>query len=190
MKKRFILLTVTFILVTAATIAITYAYFTAQRTTSDNTFTVGTLSIDLTQNNMASISPVIGNWLPGDETEVKFEVKNTSNVPVNLATYTVGSWGDPALSDTIVKVTELDYWDGSDWKKIKSNATSGLSGVVYFSPTGSTTNIYDVAAGESVNFQLKIIFDKTAGDEYQGKTYTASVNVAARQLEGDFPDGF
>jgi len=174
-------------------VGVAYAYFTSTAQTADNTFKTGELTIDVTQNSMGGrIDPVIKNWFPGDTAQVTFEVKNTSPKAVNLAAYARGSWNNASLDDTMVKAIKVDYWKSgmtTDWTEIKSDP-HGITGIVYYSPSGTNTDLYSVAPGETVWFRVTVKLDENADDAYENQTYTASVHVAATQVGGTFPAEF
>jgi hypothetical protein len=116
-------------------------------------------------------SALIGltNWMPGDEAWVAYDVRNTSTVPVTLTGYINGTWGAP-LGDQMVHVVAAQYWDGSTWQNMAApNGTFSYAGPV-------------PANGGIVTMRMKARFESEAGNDFQGKTYTASIFVTAHQI--------
>jgi hypothetical protein len=130
---------------------------------------------------MQTISPVISNWAPGEETTVRFDVQNTGTLPVNLASYAVGSWGVSGLNDNLVKVTKVEVWNGSGWQTVTANP-AGISGIVYYSPDGTNSSLWEVAGGARAYVKLTVLFDSSADDSYQAQTFTAQIHVGAKQV--------
>jgi len=169
------------IAVAAVAVGATTAYFTSSDTTSNNTFTAGTLEISLDQT-MQTISPVISNWAPGQETSVRFNVDNTGSLPVHLRAFALGSWNEAALDDDMVKVIKAEYYkeSSSSWVTIKSDS-NGLADYIYYSPDGTDSALWELAGGATEQIKLSVLFDSAADNAYQGKTYTAAITVEAKQ---------
>lgn len=186
MRKLTILKSVVTILAVAAlAIGATGAYFTDTDTSSANTFATGTLSINIDQS-MQTINPVISDWYPGGETTVRFNIQNTGTLPVNLAAYALGSWNFSSSDPTLVKVTKVEYWDGT-WYTIKANP-AGITSIVYYSQDGSSNNLWALAGGATEEFRLTVKFNESADNTYQDKTYTATLHAGAKQVNGpSFP---
>jgi predicted ribosomally synthesized peptide with SipW-like signal peptide len=159
----------------------TWSYFTANDTSEDNEFITGTMQIDIDQT-MESLPVVVDNWAPGQSEVVRFNVDNTGSLPVHLKGYAAGTWGDPGLDDGMVKVTKVEYKNGSTWTDITSSA-SGLTGEYYYSPNGTDSSLYELAAGSSEEFRLTVEFDASADNSYMNKTYTAEIHMAAKQTD-------
>lgn len=166
----------------------TLAYFTDTATSSNNTFTSGTLAIDIDQDDQTGgISPVISDWAPGDSVEVLFDVNNTGSLPVNLRGFALGTWvsgvtGDITPDPALVKVTKIEYWDGDSWEVIKNN-NNGLTGEFYYSPNGNNTALFEIAAGDHEDFRLTVVLDGATSNNYQGASYEASITVDAKQID-------
>ena len=170
----------------------TYAYFTDSVTSQNNTFSTGTLDINISQNdpdpesfdNIESIS----NWAPGDSQLVEFNIQNAGSLPVHLRGFAAGAWTgtfpeaftpDPNL----VQVTRVQYRlnGAGTWTNLVGDGTTPLTGVFHFGTNGLETDLFNVTPGTQVNLRLTVLFDEDAGNEYQGKTYNAKVQVHAKQ---------
>ena len=163
-----------------AVVGATGAYFSDVKTSADNTFTAGTLTISIDQT-METINPVISNWAPGDTELVRFNVDNTGSLPVNLRGFANGTWNNSTLVDTLVKVTKVEYYNAAgNWVTIIAN-TAGLMGKYYYSSNGTNSGLYELAGGATEQFRLSVYFDSAADNAYQGKTYTASLTMEAKQ---------
>jgi predicted ribosomally synthesized peptide with SipW-like signal peptide len=164
----------------------TYAYFTGTATSSTNTFTAGTLKISIDQR-MQIINPVISNWAPGNETQVRFDVNNTGTLPVNLRGYALGHWtGDfPQITPdpTLVKITRVEYYNEglSSWITLFTSPT-GITGYFFYSPDGTNNNLYELAGGATEQLRLTVLFDSASDNNYQDHSYDATITVDAKQL--------
>src|SRR4030042_2515416 len=166
----------------ALLVGASFAYFSDTEISNGNTLTAGTLTVEITDQNLDTpfaSEAIISNWAPGQTTLVNFDIKNTGTLPVNLRAFATGSWsgvGDPAL----VKVTEAEYWDGSGWVTFAGQTSGGLTGYIYYSPNGTDSSPFSVAGGGSrAQIRLTVEFDSGAGNTYQGQTFTASLNAEA-----------
>jgi len=75
----------------AIAIGATRAYFSDTETSAGNTFTAGTLSINLyNQNTTDALQFSLTNWAPGDETLVNFDVLNAGSLPINIRGFAAG----------------------------------------------------------------------------------------------------
>lgn len=173
----------------------TIAYFTAQTTSGENTFTAGTMKMDvLSQNTDAALDFDLTNWAPGDKTLVNFDVKNTGTLPMNIRGFANGAWYDgetvitPAPTTGGAYVSKIEYWDGVAWKEM-DRASSGLKGEFYYSPDGTDSGNFTVAPGGRAQIQLTVKFDKSSGNEYQGKIFKATITTQAKQTNASW-DGW
>ncbi len=169
----------------ALLVGATFAFFSATSTSTGNTFSTGTLNVSITDQNAdtAFQNESLGtNWQPGEERPVKFDVKNTGSLPVNIRGFATGTWGNPSLdSQNKVKVTKVERWNGSSWETLMSNP-SGITGYFYYSPTGTNTSLFAVSGGSRAQLQLTVKLDETAGNDFAGKTFTASLQAEAKQV--------
>lgn len=157
----------------------TMAYFTAQADSASNQFKTGTMNVSVTQDNVVdNVRLDTDSWQPGQTITVPFSVNNTGTLPVNLKADVTGSWGNSTLdAGNVVKVTEVDYWNGSTWIPFATNVT----GEVYFSPNGLDANLMPVGGGATQQFQAKVMLDPSADSTYAGATFTATLHVTAGQ---------
>ncbi|MDD5083664.1 MAG: TasA family protein [Candidatus Moranbacteria bacterium] len=162
----------------------TYSYFSASDT-AGGTLSAGTLSVDLlNQNTPDPLSFHVTGMVPGGTTLVNFDVQNggTANIPVNLRGLATGTWdiSIPSPDPNLIKVTQVERWNGSAWE-VLVNSPSGITGVFYYSPTGTDAALYTIAAGDKAQFRLTVKLDEAAGDKYQGKTFDAILAVQTKQ---------
>jgi len=163
----------------------TFAFFSDTETSTGNTFASGTLDVSITDQNSDDLfqgEAVVSDWKPGNQTFVNFDVKNVGSLPVNLRGFAAGTWNVPALdSQNMVKVVQVERWDGSSWANILSNP-SGITGYFYWSPNGNNSALYTVNAGDRAQLRLTVEFDPDAGNDFQGQTFTSSLQVEAKQI--------
>ena len=162
----------------------TFAFFSDTKTSTENTFAAGTLEVSITDQNADTLfesEAIVSNWAPGDQSFVNFDVKNVGSLPVNLRGFATGTWGDSGLdSQNMVKVIQVERWDGSNWVNILSNS-SGITGYFYWSPNGTNTALYTVTSGDRAQLRLTVEFDTNAGNDFQNQTFTSSLQVEAKQ---------
>jgi len=162
----------------------TFAFFSDTKTSTENTFAAGTLEVNITDQNADTLfesEAIVSNWAPGDQSFVNFDVKNVGTLPVNLRGFATGTWGDSGLdSQNMVKVIQVERWDGSNWVNILSNS-SGITGYFYWSPNGTNTALYTVTSGDRAQLRLTVEFDTNAGNDFQNQTFTSSLQVEAKQ---------
>jgi len=177
-----ILLSVASIAAAAAlVIGATFAFFSDTETSTGNTLGTGTLTIDILDQNADSDfgSETLGtNWQPGEERLVNFDVKNTGSLPINLRGFATGSWNFSPSAGDKVSVTKVEAWNGSSWSTL---ATGPVTGYFYYSPDGTNNSLYEVAAGDRAQLQLTVELDSSAGDEFQGRTFTATLQAEGKQ---------
>jgi len=168
----------------ALIIGATFAYFSDTETSTGNTFTAGTLDVEITDQNLDTPFQdeiLVTNWAPGEERFVNFDVKNFGSLPVNLRGFAAGTWNDSGLdAQNRVKVVKVERWDGSTWANIMTNP-GGITGYFYWSPDGTNTSLYTLNSGDRAQLRLTVKFDEGAGNDFQGKTFTASLQVEAKQ---------
>ena len=177
-----ILLSVASIAAAAAlVIGATFAFFSDTDTSTGNTLATGTLTINITDQNLDSDfqSETLGtNWQPGEERLVNFDVKNTGTLPMNIRGFATGSWNFSPSAGDKVSVTKVEAWNGSSWVNL---GTGPFTGYFYYSPDGINSSLYVVNGGDRAQLQLTVKLDETAGDEFQGKTFTATLQAEGKQ---------
>lgn len=172
----------------------TFAYFSSQGTSENNTFSTGTLEIAVNQNGQTDLNEqttgvqVAQDWKPGDTTDVLFNVYNSGTLPVNLKGFALGNWNDAGLDVNKVKATKVEYkLNGSgNWATLVPENLSGLTGAFYYSPDGTNSNLTALASHDTLNLKITVLFDSTANNSYEGKIYTAHLNVDAIQTNASF----
>jgi hypothetical protein len=156
------------------------AYFTADASSNANTFQTGTMSINVDQTNIQN-TQVTTSLQPGDPQQVRFDLVNTGSLPVYLRAFATGSWNADGLDPNLVKVTDVEYYDGTTWQLIK-HSNAGITGDVYYSPNGSSSGLIQVNSGQRVPFRLTVVLDTSAGNDYLNKMFSAQVHAEARQI--------
>lgn len=172
----------------------TYSYF-SDIDTASGSISAGTLTVDLlNQNQESDLTFALSNMFPGDTQLVNFDVKNTSSGPVgvHLRGAASGSWSGVVSPDNdLVKVTKVERWDSgsSSWDEIMSNP-SGITGIFYDSDNGLDDPagvLFVTGQNERAQFRLTVKLDESTGDDYQGKTYNATITVQGKQVGGTWP---
>ena len=134
----------------------TMAHFSDTETSTDNTFTVGTLDIAL---GTTSWSAGFDNMAPGDTVTSTIPVNSTGSLPLDYTITTSLSgnltWGAHPCTVTSVRV------DGISTSSDSLTAAGG-------------TDAGDVVA-------INITMPSAAGNEYQGKSGILNVTFAATQ---------
>lgn len=169
----------------ALLVGATFAFFTDTDNSTGNTLSTGTLEIDIVDQNSSDpfqAESLVTNWQPGEEKLVNFDVKNIGTLPVNLRGFASGTWNDAGLdSENRVKVVKVERYDGG-WQTLMTNA-AGITGYFYDSSDGTSGGtLFDLAPGSRSQFQLTVKLDENAGNNFQNKTFTASLQVEAKQL--------
>jgi len=165
----------------------TYAYFTKTKQVANNRITAGTLDISIEKDDSGAYytPPVdISGMMPGDMERVAFYVKNSSTVGVNLSGKISGEWLFNH-QDKYMTIQNAYYLDGLQWKPLDPDISTGT---YKYRDLGSST-LKVLGPGETREFMVEVKFDINATDEYQGKTYKATLEVAAVQEGGPFPAG-
>lgn len=177
MFKKLLFL-VALVAVGVASYGIARAYFSSKEpATSTATFQAGTIDINIEKHNGYNDVPFsMTNWMPGQTQEVVFDIRNTSTVPVTLSGVVNGEW-DNGLGDHFVSVVGADYWDGS-WKPLDADS----HGTFTYADSGSSVLKEVPANGGVVTMRMIAKFSGDAGNDYQGRTYTAEIQVTATQV--------
>src|SRR3989339_1504122 len=155
MKKIIISLAIV-LAVGAIVTAATTAYFSDTETSTGNTFTAGTLTLDvLNQNETTPLNVAVTNWAPGDEALVNFDVLNSGSLPMNIRGFAAGSWNFTPEYPDKVKVTKVERWNDG-WVTLASDS-NGITGWFYYSPNGQDANLYTIDAGQKAQLQLTVV---------------------------------
>lgn len=132
MKKKLIALTLVTILAILAFGSATIAYFTDTATANANTFTVGSVKIELQQNNVENSSDIV----PGRKIDLQPTVKNTGKsaayvrirvlIPVGLFDVLdkTSCWNTDALNSPVPTVTSnaVSYYQVNNTLVTENNA--------------------------------------------------------------------
>ncbi len=169
----------------ALLVGATFAFFSATDTSTNNTITTGTLNLSITDQNADTDfeSEALGsNWQPGESKLVNFDVKNTGTLPINIRGFATGAWSLGSLDpQNKVKVTDVARWNGTSFVSIL-NVPSGITGYFYDTNDGlSTGTPFVLNTGDRAQYQLTVELDSTAGNDFQGQTFTASLQAEAKQ---------
>jgi len=169
----------------ALLIGATFAFFSDTETSEDNTFSAGTLEIDILDQNADTpfeSEALVTNWAPGDQNFVNFDIKNVGSLPINLRGFAAGTWGSSELDgQNMVYVTKVERWNGASWETLATGSPA-ITGYFYYSPDGTNTSLFEVSADTRAQLRLTVKFDENAGDDFQGATFTSSIQVEAKQV--------
>ena len=160
----------------------TYAYFSATATAS-GTINTGTITVSLlNQNSETEFSPfTISNMYPGSTKQVEFDVKNTSSADkISIRGAAYGTWAGSfetnfTPDNTLLKIVQVERYNGSGWTTLIGDGNTAI--------TGLFTDPYDVDTNGRAQYRLTVKLDGAAGNEYQNKTYNASIKIQAKQGE-------
>ncbi|HHV71630.1 MAG TPA: hypothetical protein GXX38_03330 [Clostridia bacterium] len=189
MKRRLIISMVAVALICSLAGAGTLAYFRSVATSSSNTFVAGTLllgGVDEYGNDMiekfASLKG-IGNIKPGEPRDVgTTQLKNVGTLPLKLYRITAFNFqGDLDFKDEqgrslddvmnlIIKIGDEQVYEGKFSELVEENGG-------FFDP------IVNMLPQEKRDMTLSILMDATAGNEFQGKTFSCDLKVWATQNE-------
>ncbi|MEW5954273.1 MAG: TasA family protein [Bacillota bacterium] len=185
MKSRLLVSLMVIAMAAALIGGATMAWFTDEATSPEQTFTAGTLLIDLEQEDFASNTVNLDILNPGDEFKFEYEVINDGTK--RFIYKVVFCWQD------ILGRTLSDFGDRSTF------GTEPLSDVLIFTikdgsgailTSGTLENETSPLAFEvgqlnpenSDNYTIEVKFPTTAGNEYQGSKMKAAFVVMAKQI--------
>jgi len=203
MKKIIISLSVIGV-VAGIAIGGTVAYFSDTETSTGNTFTAGTLNLQLRDTDEGPADGVTATWLlanmkPGDQTGLNFiNLYNAGSVSSNHVEIAVANVTSDAVceeSDTHCPSTDLDKWmqiidltyDGvsqlgsiadsnlNGWKDLDDLEAAGLDNL----------SVPLVNSGGFKTMMMQVQFRSDAANDYQGdslaSTFTFTLNQDASQ---------
>ncbi|CAM4210078.1 TasA family protein [Paenibacillus typhae] len=145
-----------------------FAIFTSSVQNTGNTFAAGELKIGLDKEDTNGAKYfTLENWAPGDSDIQRVVVTNKGSLELryDLTLAVGGDLGTAILPDS---------------HPIVIKAYSDADGNI---PLTVTDRVLDV--GDSETIYVKVEFPKDAGNEYQGKTGTASIKVDAEQTKNN-----
>ena len=197
------------LLCAALLLGTTFAWFTDSVTNTGNTITAGTLGIKATVaevNKNAAVTYTV----PGLNGGTPFGFGTPRDLEQNTAPILSESKWEPGVSDAkLLTVTN----DGSLAANVRLNFTvedNGLEGALWFDflrlENGNVTGSFDrrpmselnalaqkmefpLASGQSISFILVYGMYEEADNTYQGKSYSAGVEILASQAPSE-ADGF
>jgi len=185
----------------------TYSYFSDTETSTDNTFTAGTLHTALSNDGVnwfvdvthTWVSP--SNWAPGEYVESKLYIRNDGTINVMHVAYEAYNLGGTGLADAVL-LTKIVYTEGgvaydvTDWFKVTAGMDVNSDGKItlrefvdgwpyamkfWTGAWGGSTEYLTASGGNSQYLLLGFTFDSAAGNEYQGKTASFDLEVRAYQ---------
>lgn len=189
--------------VAALAIGGTVAYFSDTETSTGNTFTTGTIDINVDGgqwNNTAHYA--MNDMKPGYTDYTNFTIKNDGSNPANVwkklsgmattrlagneySSHAIAELKDQIVYDLSVKVYRLGETTTPFWSQVIYTDAEGktLTDVYGLLPTGSNGILLGmIPAGGHMDvvqsYHMKII----AGNEYQGEKMTYDMNLYAEQL--------
>jgi predicted ribosomally synthesized peptide with SipW-like signal peptide len=193
----------------------TYSYFTSTKSSTGNTFTAGTLNLQLSNDNVNWYNGVTAtwaspsNWAPGDNVTNTIHLRNTGSVAAE-AVY--AWWNNLVDPDGLSNVIEVTWWSDSTWPSYNcvpdflvydSNHDGSLTlaelvyGLSHYNgvktPDPNQARFYadftesyehpvlTANAGNVFWLNMTYHFMETAGNEYQGKSASFDLTLAAWQ---------
>lgn len=193
--KRSLLISLVLIGILAFGLGIgTYAWFTAQVTSEDNTFEVGTF--ELNNGTDVDLGTLFNktNMAPGQESEVyTLTLTNTGSLPMILRAEadvsvtdkngTVYAESDPFLSKFEVNPTVIiggQSYNGG-WMNLQQLAPYLNNNI----PDDNGFEQQAFAAGETITLNFKLRLNSAADNSYQGSTLNANLLIQGRQVDAN-----
>ncbi|MBU0974914.1 M73 family metallopeptidase [Patescibacteria group bacterium] len=159
-------------------ISTTTAYFTNSSQSDENVFTSGDLKIEVTQDNVLSVQ----NWFPGSEHSMEFSMTNTGSMTEYAKGYLGGIWSSEELDTSVFEITKLERKVNDEWLVINSTGLN-IGDEFYLSADGSELNLLELIPGAREDFKLTTKLSETTEDQYQNEFFSASLHLAARQID-------
>lgn len=173
MKKK-VLITLAVLTLTALLAAGTWAWFTAQADPVTNSFTAGTVAIELHDEFAGGID----NWNPGDCTDKVIYVENTGSKAANVRVRLTAAWYDGA-SSTELSTENVGYGDLGDGWSLNED------GWYYYGEVLAGAEADQDNARTSDLIKIVCLDGPTTGNEYQGKTLKIEVEAQAIQASNN-----
>ena len=181
----------------------TYAWFTSTATSSNNTFTAGTLKIDvndsLNNNNTFSILST-GNMAPGQSTgKATLVIENQGNLNLGMfRQFRLAADSSEIMAKALVvstfKITDPSIPNGLDLTTHAHWTTNrwdidGVGGVTLWDLANRVTDvsndgwdIFGLKPNGSQTIEIEFTLPETVGNEVQGLSATLAMNVRATQI--------
>lgn len=172
MNKKIILSLSVIGIVAAMVVGGTYAYFSQTVTSTDNTFSAGTMTMKLNNIESDTVGPAltVSNMYPGSFVQSAAMI-TAGDIALNPELKLSNASGDTEM----VNYLFLEIW---------TNGKLWYSDYIKNFPGYSTTKkvILDtIPAGESQYVAFRVIMVETAPDSLQSKTYSVNVVVTGHQ---------
>jgi len=177
------------LLIVLITIGTTYAYFSAQAETDEQTVTTGTLTMGFETGdtlNLTGLIPIKDSEIKSKAAEIPFSVTNTGSEHMNITI----KLKDITIADDL---KDVDF----RWGLYNADTDVGISfGIFKYAETGGEEIIYRdsiIDAGSpKKNYILRIwIHDDGAEQNYmQGETFSAKIDVTGTAIEYTDEDCF
>lgn len=212
MKSKILMSVLVIVVAISMVVSVTMAWFTDTETNSGNTFTAGTMDVDLNgSTNLINLGS-IGNMAPGDVTDLAtLEITNPGTL--NLAWFgKLVITGDDSMKDKVyIDYMKMEFLkpDGSSWEAsdefiingvgnpatYANTAFAGLkdatTGVItlrnwlgnnLMAPGSGYENMGALKHGYKYRLTFKLGFHNSAGNEYMGKSIDIAYKIDATQI--------
>lgn len=205
MKKRFFLLVIGVVLICGLLGGATYAYFSDQATNSNNTFTAGTLDINVDRNlgdpipgpmfytvrSDGSFSDptwpdhATGLWYPSREETRQLIVTNTGTIHFRVRGFeaVLTGIGDPAVADEFADEMNVKIYVSNDPSIVLYNGSLAalLTGEQVINPE-SIRPFVGAQPSANLHLSFSVKMHEDAGNNLQGVLPLVSFNVFAEQI--------
>jgi len=172
MRKKLAISFVVLALMCALAGGATFAWFTSTAPVGNNTFSTGTVDVDLTG---VSVPVDVDNIAPGWTANYSGNIVNNGSLDAYFR-IAVNDFQNPALNgaegtlgdliNCVVKVNDVQVWSGT---------LSALAGVAYIDGDA-------IAAGASLPFSISLELPNSVGNEAQGLNLNADLTLQATQV--------
>jgi spore coat-associated protein N len=194
MSKRLLISLVIIAMSVAVVGAGTFAYYSDTETSANNTFTAGTLDLEVKSGGSwfngttvpsinAEFDAMVNNLKPGDAGAITIPVKNSGSLPgtPSLKFYNLAETagvnpepeGSPDTADLAGKIDVVVKYDGTN---VGSGTLASLAGTVLTAPAGS------LGSGAEKAWTVELSIDgASVGNEIMGDTATVDVEFGLVQ---------
>lgn len=186
MKRKYIAIALVITLVFSLAGVGTMAWFTSQATSTGNSFVAGTLKLGGVGTNGDTVKTFaslnVDNMKPGEPRHVGSTVlKNVGTLPFKLYRITASKYvgldfediqgrSFDDLLDLVITIGEEEVFRGKFSELVKENGG-------YFDP------VLDVVPQAIKELNFSVLLDSSAGNDFQGKSFTCDLTVFATQNE-------
>jgi predicted ribosomally synthesized peptide with SipW-like signal peptide len=203
--KRILMSLMTIALVGALVGGGVYAYFSDTETSTGNTFTAGTLDLNLDGGNTNVVKFTVGNVKPGDSGGGTWTVANVGSIAGYLdlescnVTEAIGTTTDPELADepTALDTTQLGnylmvhifvdannngVWDAGETDVLGTNAAPAAINTIAAS---YDLNVSLATSGGTNYITLRWSVATATGNRIQGDSVTLNITFELQQRAAD-----